>query len=39
MKKFCVGFVRGGLVLLSKLPLKIHYFMADIFAWFIKKFM
>ena len=39
MKKFCVGFVRGGLVLLSKLPLKIHYFMADIFAWFIKKIM
>lgn len=39
MKKLCIGFVRGCLVLLSKLPLKFHYFMADIFAWFIKKIM
>ena len=39
MKKLYVGFVRGGLVLLSKLPLKFHYFMADIFTWFIKKIM
>lgn len=39
MKKFYVGFVRGSLVLLSKLPLKFHYFMADIFTWFIKKIM
>lgn len=25
--------------MLSKLPLKFHYFLADIFAWFIKKIM
>ena len=39
MKKLYIGFVRGFLVLLSKLPLKFHYFLADIFAWFIKKIM
>lgn len=39
MNEFYVKIVRGILVLLSKLPLKFHYFMADIFTWFIKKIM
>lgn len=33
MKKIAVNIVRGILVVLSKLPLKFHYFMGDIFAW------
>ena len=37
MKKICARFLRGVLVLLSLLPLKFHYFLADIFAWMIKK--
>ena len=33
MRNLTVNIVRGLLVLLSKLPLKFHYFMGDIFAW------
>lgn len=33
MKSFAVSLIRGLMVLLSKLPLKFHYFMGDIFAW------
>lgn len=33
MKKIAVNIIRGILVVLSKLPLKFHYFMGDIFAW------
>ena len=33
MKKIAVNITRGALVALSKLPLKFHYFMGDIFAW------
>lgn len=39
MNRFYIGFLRGAMVLLAKLPLKFHYFMADIFTWFIKKIM
>ena len=33
MKNIAVNIVRGILVVLSKLPLKFHYFMGDVFAW------
>ena len=33
MKDLKVKIVRGILVLLSKFPLKFHYFMGDIFSW------
>lgn len=33
MKDLCVHIVRGLIVLLSKLPLKFHYFMGDVLAW------
>ena len=33
MKSFAVSLIRGLMVLLSKLPLKFHYFMGDILAW------
>ena len=33
MKRIAVNIVRGVLVVLSKLPLKFHYFMGDVFAW------
>lgn len=39
MKRLTVKFVRGVLVLYSKLPLKFHYFMADVLAWFVKNVM
>ena len=37
MSKLLVNLSRASLVTLSKLPLKFHYFMGDIFAWFAKK--
>lgn len=37
MNKFLVGLSRGFLVTFSKLPLKFHYFMGDIFAWLMMK--
>lgn len=37
MNKILVKIVRGCLVLLSKLPLKFHYFMGSVFAWFAEK--
>ncbi len=39
MKKVLVNIVRGLLRMLSVLPLKFHYFMGDIFAWFAKNVM
>ena len=33
MRNIAVNIVRGILVVLSRLPLKFHYFMGDIFAW------
>lgn len=36
MKDLCVKIVRGFMVLLSKLPLKFHYFMGDILTWLVK---
>ena len=37
MKNIAVNIVRGILVVLSKLPLKVHYFMGGIFAWLAKS--
>lgn len=37
MKKFAVNIIRGILVILSKLPLKFHYFMGDILAWLARN--
>lgn len=37
MKKILADIIRGIIVLASKLPLKFHYFMGDILAWFIKN--
>lgn len=37
MKDLRVKFFRGILVALSKLPLKFHYFMGDIFSWLAKN--
>ena len=37
MKDLCVKMVRGLMVLLSKLPLKFHYFMGDILSWIVKN--
>ena len=37
MRGFLVNLTRGIIVLLSKLPLKFHYFMADFLAWFLRK--
>ena len=37
MKKIAVNIVRGILVVLSKLPLKFHYFMGGIFAWLARS--
>jgi KDO2-lipid IV(A) lauroyltransferase len=39
MSKLAVKLFRGVLVAFSKLPLKVHYFFADIFTWFIKRIM
>ena len=37
MNKLFANIVRGVIVLLSRLPLKFHYFMADIMAWLMRK--
>lgn len=37
MKNFSVKVIRGILVILSKLPLRFHYFMGDILSWFAKN--
>ena len=37
MKGLCVKIIRGIIVVLSKLPLKFHYFMGDILSWFMKN--
>ena len=37
MKDLCVRLIRGIIVLLSKLPLKFHYFMGDILSWIAKN--
>ncbi len=37
MKKIAVNIIRGILVVLSKLPLKFHYFMGSIFAWLARS--
>jgi KDO2-lipid IV(A) lauroyltransferase len=39
MKKLLVNIVRGLIIVLSKLPLKFHYFMGDILAWLAKNVM
>ena len=33
MKRICVKIFRGVVVLLSKLPLRFHYFMGDVLSW------
>ena len=37
MKKLAVNIARGMLVVLSKFPLKFHYFMGDVLAWIMKN--
>lgn len=37
MKELCAKVVRGIMVLLSKFPLKFHYFMGDVLSWFAKN--
>ena len=37
MKGLCVKIIRGIIVVLSKLPLKFHYFMGDVLSWFMKN--
>ncbi len=37
MKKLLANIVRGCIIVLGKLPLKFHYFMGDILAWFAKN--
>ena len=37
MNKLLVNIARGLMVALSKLPLRFHYFMADILAWLLRK--
>lgn len=39
MSELAVKLFRGVLVAFSKLPLKVHYFFADIFTWFVKRVM
>ena len=39
MNELAVKLFRGVLVAFSKLPLKVHYFFADIFTWFVKRVM
>ena len=39
MSELAVKLFRGVLVTFSKLPLKVHYFFADIFTWFVKRVM
>ena len=37
MNDLCVKIVRFFMVLLSKLPLKLHYFMGDVLSWIAKN--
>ena len=37
MKKLFVNIIRGAIVLISKLPLKVHYFVGDILSWIAGK--
>ena len=37
MKDLCAKIIRGIMILLSKLPLKFHYFMGDILSWLVKN--
>lgn len=37
MKELVVKFARGCIFLVSKLPLKFHYFMGDVLSWFVKN--
>lgn len=37
MKKVLAKIIRGLIVILSRLPLKFHYFMGDILAWIAKN--
>lgn len=37
MKKLAADIVRGCIVIVSKLPLKVHYFMGDFIAWLLKN--
>ena len=37
MKKVCAKIIRAFVVVLAKLPLKVHYFFGDILSWFIKN--
>ena len=37
MKNLCVYLIRGLIVMFSKLPLKFHYFMGDVLAWFARE--
>lgn len=37
MKKLFVNIIRGAIVLISKLPLKVHYFVGDILSWIACK--
>ena len=37
MKKLLANIIRGIIIILSKLPLKFHYFMGSIFAWIAEK--
>lgn len=37
MKKLIASIIRGVIVVVSKLPLRVHYFMGDILAWLAKN--
>ena len=37
VNNIAVNLIRGLIVLLSKLPLKFHYFMGDILSWIVKN--
>ena len=37
MRKLFVNIIRGAIVLISKLPLKVHYFVGDILSWIAGK--
>ena len=37
MKKLCAKLIRGLVVLISMLPLKVHYFIGDVMSWILKN--
>jgi len=37
MKKLAADIVRGCIVIVSKLPLRVHYFVGDFIAWLLKN--